>query len=512
MESNNKRIAKNTIFLYFRMLISMGVSLYTSRVVLNILGVEDFGIYNVVGGLVGMFTMLNGSMAAATQRFLTFELGKQDIEKLKMVFVTSVTIHNFIGLLVLILGETLGLWFLNTQMNVDASRMNAANWVYQGSMLALIIDIISVPYYAAIIAHERMKAISFLGIVEVIFKLVIVFLLPVLPFDKLKTYAVLGLLLSIIIRLIYGFYCKFNFDEAKYKFLWNKDMFIVIGSFAGWNFIGASSAILMTQGVNILLNIFYGVVINASRGIAFQVQNAISRFITTFMIALNPQITKSYASDNKEYMLQLVQQGARFSYYLMFLLSLPILIETESILNIWLKIVPDYSVIFVRLTLIWGISQTFSNTLITAVLATGEIKKYQIIVGGLQIMNLPFSYIVLKLGLAPQSTMIVAIIISFACLATRLWLLRRMIGLSAMYYLKTVFFNAMVVTILSAIFPLVVYYIMNAGLLRLLFVCIASVLSTGLVMFYIGLSRAERGFILRKINEFIQKMMHEYLY
>jgi O-antigen/teichoic acid export membrane protein len=504
-ENQNKRIAKNTLFLYFRMMLTMGVSLYTSRIVLNALGVEDFGIYNVVGGIVSMFILLNGSMAAATQRFLTFELGKNNKQKLKAIFSVSITIHHLIALVILILGETLGCWFLNTQMNIDSNRMNAANWVYQCSMMAFIVNIISVPYNAAIIAHERMKAFAYVSILEAILKLLIVFVLPLVDFDKLKLYAVLILAVSVVIRIIYGSYCKINFEESQYKFSWNRKLFVEMGSFAGWNFIGASSAILMSHGVNILLNIFCGVVVNAGRGIATKVQNVVSGFIDNFMMALNPQITKSYASGNKKYLFQLVQQSARFSYYLMLFLSLPILIEAECILKLWLNIVPNYTVIFVRLSLIYAIAQTLSKPLVTAMLATGNIKRYQIIVGGLQMMNLPFSYLALKLGSEPQSTTVIAIIFSFACLSARLWLLRGMIGLPVNDYLKNVLLNTIIVTAISIISPLIVYKTMHPGLLRLLSVCIASVLSTVIVSFFVGLSRLEREFTLQKINQYVVK-------
>jgi O-antigen/teichoic acid export membrane protein len=503
---NNKQIAKNTLFLYFRMLITMGVSLYTSRIVLNVLGIENFGIYNVVGGVVSMFAILNGSLAAASQRFLTFELGTGNFQRLKEVFSTTVTIHNLIALVVFILAETVGIWFLNSQMNITPNRIDAANWVFQCSVLTFIIDIISVPYNASIIAHEHMKTFAYVGIIEVVFKLLIVFLLPLFSFDKLKFYSLLILSVAIIIRLIYGFYCKYHFEECKYKFYWNKSLIKEVASFAGWNFIGASSYVLMTQGVNILLNLFYGVIVNAAQGIANQVQNAIGGFINNFMTALNPQITKSYALKNRDYMLNMVQQGARFSFYLMFFLSLPILIETQNILKLWIKIVPEYAVIFVRLSLIFAITQTLSNTLITAMLATGNIKKYQIIVGGLQMLNLPFSYIALKMGFSPQSTLVIAIFFSFVCLGARLWLLRELIGLSAKYYLRKVLGNVMLVSLLSLISPMIVFYIMNDCLLRLLVVCIVSFISTGTIFIFLGLSQEERLFMKKKVSEYINKM------
>jgi len=483
----------------------MGVSLYTSRIVLNTLGVTDFGIYNVVGGVVAMFSLINGSLSAASQRFITFELGKKTGQRLKETFSITVTIHTLIAIVIFILAETVGLWFLNAKMNIAPERMAAANWVFQCSVLTFLIEIISVPYNASIIAHEHMKAFAYVSIIEVSLKLGVVFLLQYFIFDKLELYAILILMVYVIIRLIYGIYCKIHFPECKYRFYWDRTLFRKIASFAGWNFIGASSSVLMTQGINILLNLFFGVIVNAAQGIAMQVQNAIGSFINNFMTALNPQITKSYAGGDREYMMTLVQQGARFSFYLMFILSLPVLIETESILKLWLKIVPEYAVIFVRLSLIYAISQTLSNTLITAMLATGNIKRYQIIVGGIQLLNFPFSYIVLRIGLPPQSTLLIAIVISFVCLFARLWLLRGMIGLSAKYYLSKVFGNVMLVATSSVLIPIVVYTHMESGFIRLFTVCVVSVLSTLIVMYFIGLTAKEKVFIKDKILIYFTK-------
>ena len=507
----DKRIAKNTLFLYFRMLLTMGVALYSSRVVLNVLGVEDYGIYNVVGGVVAMFALLNSSLASASQRFITFELGKKENQKLRETFSTTVTIHNLIALVVLILAETVGLWFLKNHINISESRMNAAIWVYQFSIFAFVVDIISVPYNASIIAHEHMKAFAYVGILEVILKLVVVFLLPVFEFDKLKFYAILIFSIMVIIRFVYGYYCKSHFEECRYKFYWDKNLFKSIASFAGWNFIGTSSYILMTQGVNILLNLFFGVVVNAARGIASQVQNAIWSFITNFMTALNPQITKSYASGDYNQMFRLVNQGTRFSFYLMCIISIPILIEAETILSIWLKTVPDYAVVFVRLSLLFSLSQTLSNTLVTAMLATGDIKMYQIIVGGIQMLNLPLSYLALKAGFPPQSTLVVAIAISVGLLLFRLKLLRKKIEFSIRFYLLNILGNVSLVFIASSMLPLLCLYYMEPGIVRLLTTSFISVISTLVSIFYLGLKTKERQMIKTKIGEKLKNFQYKKL-
>jgi Na+-driven multidrug efflux pump len=306
--------------------------------------------------------------------------------------------------------------------------------------------------------------------------------------------------IAVLQRLLYGYYCNKWLKDCVFAFVWNRSLLSNIASFAGWNFIGVSSAVLMTQGVSILLNIFCGVFVNAAQGIARQVQQSVTGFITNFMTALNPQITKSYASNDHEYMMKLVFQGARYSFYLMFAFSLPILIETETVLKLWLKIVPDYAVVFVRLTLILAISQTLSNTLITSMLATGEIKVYQIVVGGLQLLNFPLSYVALKFKLPPQSTVVIAIIISFACLGARLVILRGMIKLPVKKYLLNVFLNTITVAVLSTIAPFFIYLSMNTGLLRLGCICMGAMLSTILIIYLVGFSQNERAVIQRKLH------------
>jgi O-antigen/teichoic acid export membrane protein len=484
------------------MLLSMGVSLYTSRVVLNTLGIEDYGIYNIVGGVVAMFSIISGSLSSAIGRFLTFELGKKDYKRLKLVFSTSVTIQILLAVIILVLAETVGVWFLNMKMNIAETRMTAANWVLQFSILTFIVNLVSMPYNASIIAHERMKIFAYVGIIEVVLKLVIVYLLLISPIDKLIYYAILLFLVSVLMCVFYRIYCKNHFEECTYHFLLEKDLLTEMLGFAGWNFIGVSSALLKEQGVNIVLNLFFGTVVNAARGIAVQVNTAVHSFVSSFMTALNPQITKSFAAKEKRYMLTLVQQGARFSFYLLLFLSLPVIIDAHYVLTVWLKIVPEHTVNFVRLILILAMSESLSSTLITAMLATGKIKKYQIIVGGLQMMNLPVSYMFLKLGGIPEGTMIIAIVFSQCCLAARLWLLRGMIGLSAKKYLRQVYFNVLFVSVLSFILPYLVFSNMEEGFIRLLVVGLVSLISTTLIIYFVGCTQKERDFAMIKIMKF----------
>lgn len=504
---NNKRIAKNTLLLYFRMLFMMVVSLYTSRVILNALGVEDFGIYNVVGGVVAMFTVISGSLSAAISRFITYELGKGDQSKLNKIFSASVTIQLLLSLIIVVLIESVGVWFLNAKMTIPADRVTAANWVLQFSIITFVINLISVPYNAAIIAHERMSAFAYISIFEAIGKLAIAFFIMWSPIDKLIYYAILMCTVAVIVRLTYGHYCKKHFTECTYHFHWDKDILKQMFGFAGWNFIGASSVVFRDQGGNIILNIFFGPTVNAARGIANQVNTAITGFVQNFMTALNPQITKSYASGDGEYMMTLIFQGARLSFYMLLLLSLPVLINTHYILVIWLKIVPEHAVSFVRLILIFAMCESISNPLITAMLATGKIRNYQIVVGGLQLLNLPLSYICLKTGFVPESILVVAIIISLACLFARLYMLRGMIGLSSILYMKNVFLNVLVVALLSAIIPYMLFCYMKETFFSFIIITLIAVLCTLVVEFYIGCNQKERFFVLNKVRNIKNKFI-----
>lgn len=504
---NNKRIAKNTLLLYFRMLFMMVVSLYTSRVILNALGVEDFGIYNVVGGVVAMFTVISGSLSAAISRFITYELGKGDQSKLNKIFSASVTIQLLLSLIIVVLIESVGVWFLNAKMTIPADRVTAANWVLQFSIITFVINLISVPYNAAIIAHERMSAFAYISILEAIGKLAIAFFIMWSPIDKLIYYAILMCTVAVIVRLTYGHYCKKHFTECTYHFHWDKDILKQMFGFAGWNFIGASSVVFRDQGGNIILNIFFGPTVNAARGIANQVNTAITGFVQNFMTALNPQITKSYASGDGEYMMTLIFQGARLSFYMLLLLSLPVLINTHYILVIWLKIVPEHAVLFVRLILIFAMCESISNPLITAMLATGKIRNYQIVVGGLQLLNLPLSYLCLKTGFVPESILVVAIIISLACLFARLYMLWGMIGLSSILYMKNVFLNVLVVALLSAIIPYMLFCYMKETFFSFIIITLIAVLCTLVVEFYIGCNQKERFFVLNKVRNIKNKFI-----
>ena len=504
---NNKRIAKNTLLLYVRMLFTMAVSLFTSRVILNTLGVEDYGINNVVGGIVTMFSVLSGSLSASISRFITFELGKGNLQRLKTVFSTGVNIQLGMSLLVVILAEAVGIWFLNTKMNIPVERLNAANWVFQCAILTFVLNLLSVPYNAAIIAHEKMSAFAYISVVEVTLKLIIVYMLTISPFDRLKTYAVLLLLVGAIIRFIYGYYCKRHFKECTYHFILDKPVLKEMTGFAGWNFLGNGAYMLNTQGVNILMNLYFGVAVNAARGVATQVDAALKQFVNNFTTAVNPQITKSYAQGDLDYMHKLVCRSAKFSAFLMMFFAVPIILETNTILTIWLKTVPDYAVIFLQWIIISSFMDTvLANSLVTSMFATGKIKRYQIIVTTVGCLVFPLSWIAFKLGFEPQVGYIVYFIIYTILLFVRLYLLKDMVKLPVMMYIREVLYKLTPVIVVGFTIPGILILTMNAGWLRLILVCLLSVLVTAASEYFIGLSNKEKDFVAEKIKLVIGKI------
>ncbi len=495
---NNKRIAKNTMFLYIRMLFTMGVSLFTSRVILQTLGVEDYGIYSVVGGIITMFAFINGGMVSATQRFLTFEIGKGNLPQLKKVFSTSLQIHALISLIVVLLGETVGLWFLYEELVIPAERMTAALWVYQCSIIACVVNIMSVPYNADIIAHEKMSAFAYISIVEVTLKLAIVYMLFVTPCDKLTTYAILILTVQLIIRFIYTRYCNKHFEESHYHHQIDKPLFKEMLGFAGWSFWGNLAAVLYTQGLNMMLNIFFGPIVNAARGIAVQVQTAVQQFVSNFQVALNPQITKTYATGQLAQMHSLMFRSARFSFFLLFMLTLPILLETEYILTLWLKTVPEDTVIFTRIMIGISLIYTIANPCVVANQATGKVKVYQAVVGSILLMILPLSYVALKLGAPAYSVFIVHFCVESIAQFARMYMLRKLINLPLTAYLRNIYLPIITVAGISCILPIYIHTQMAEGFVTLLIVCFVSVVSVAATTLIIGLTKEERAFILGK--------------
>ena len=502
---NTRKIAKNTLILYVRMLVLMLVGLYTSRVVLSALGENDFGIYDVVGGVVAMFTIISGSLNSAISRFITFEIGKSDPMRLNKVYSTAVTIQLILAVVVVLIAEPVGLWFVRNKMTIDPSRIQAAIWVLHFSLASFVINLMSVPQMASITAHEKMSAYAYIGTMEGLLRLAVAVLISRSSSDRLVLYSALMMVTVLMVRAAYGIYCRRNFPECRYR--WVNDALLVkeMFTFAGWNFIGASSGVLRDQGGKILVNLFYGTAVNAARGVAMQLNGAVQGFVTNFMTAVNPQITKSYASGDQGYMYYLISKSSRMSYYLLFVLALPVLFNTGYILDIWLEEVPAHSALFVQLFLIFTLSESLSNPLITAQLATGNIRNYQLVVGGLQLLNIPVSYAFLKAGAAPEVTVMVAIAISQICFFARLFMLKGMIGLPVGDFLKKVYMNVLGTTALSLVIPFAVQRFLPETIWGFIASVTLCVVSAGLSVLAFGLSRGERHEISRWINNAVGK-------
>lgn len=486
--------------LYFRMVLIMLVSLYTVRIVLNTLGIIDYGIFEVVGGLVMTFSFLSNTMSSAAQRFFAFELGRNNNEQLRNTFSLTVTIHAIIALTVLLLAETLGLWFLNSKLVIPPERMEAANWIYQFSILSFLVTIITIPYNAAIIAHENMKVFAYVSIIEVVLKLIIVYVLILLPFDKLKIYSCLFFLVTCTTTFIYRYICRYKYIECHFHFFWNKRLFKTMVSYSGWNLFGAISAMANDQGLNILLNVFFGPVINAARAIAYRVNGAISSLYLNFYVAVNPQIIKSYAANNNLYMKKLVFQSSKFAYYLLLLLAIPFYFEVEFILKLWLKTINESMVIFTRLIIFYALVTSLESPLTQAARATGKIKKYQIVVGSITLLTLPVSFILFKVGFPPEYSFYTLIIIYFISIFVRLWVLKELVDFPIVSYLKKVLLKLFLVSIFSVLIPVIIKYFMNEGWLRFLTLVISSIVSILIIVYYIGLTSNEKNLIVQTIK------------
>ena len=504
---NNKRIAKNTLLLYFRMLLTMAVSLYTSRIVLNALGVEDFGIYNVVGGVVAMFTFINGSTSGATQRFLSFALGKNDPKHLKKTFSTCLIIHVILSIIMFLVVESIGLWFLWNKLQIPPDRMDAAFGVFQCSVVSMLVMIMSIPYNATIIAHERMSAFAYISIFETFSKLAIAYLIMCSPFDKLTLYAILLLLVQIIVRFCYSIYCNRHFTESKFQWCFDKSLFKEMLVFSGWTMNGNLAVIGYTQGLNILLNIFFGPVVNAARGIAVQVQTAVYGFCTNFQMAVNPQITKSYAKGDYAYMHRLVITCSKYSFFLLLFLSLPVILQSTLVLTWWLKIVPEQTEIFLVLILCTNMLNALSRPVVTSIHATGNIKKFQIIEGSLLLTILPIAYLLLRYAHAPAyMVFVVHLIVETLTQYVRIRIVLPQIKMSIKeYYIKTII-PIMKVTCTGVIIPLVLYFaIKEQNLYSFLLISIVCVISIAASVYFFGCTENERIVLYNQIHKLRNK-------
>lgn len=494
LTAEDKKIAKNSFALYIQMLLAMLVGFYTSRVVLDILGVEDFGLYNVVGGVVALFTILNSAMSSSSSRYLTFELGLGNLKRLKQVFGVTLLIHLGIAVLIALLATPLGLWFIKYKMQIEPDRIHAAELVFYISVLTTCTSVVMVPFQSIIIAHERMSIYAYVSVVELLAKLGVVLLLPYLSFDKLIGYALMLLVVHVFMQMFYFFYCRRHFIEARAGLNWEKSLLKEMASFAGWSLFGDSAVLMMTQGINILLNIFFGTAVNAARGIAVQVQGVLSRFVGGFQTALNPQIIKRYATRELKEMHRLIFASSRYSFYVMLILSLPVLLEMDNLLSWWLKEVPDHTTTFLRIMIAISLIECLANPLVFAAKATGRIKRYQAILGGLLLCVVPVSYIFLKMGYPPESVFVVHLIITLMGQVVRVLLVSNMISLSLKEYVMRVILPCFLVASIGYLVPYLAQSLFTNFLL-VVFLFFSSLWML-IVAFTLGMKKGEREYII----------------
>lgn len=492
---NNKRIAKNTLILYVRMLFTVGISFYSTRLILANLGVENYGIYNVIGGFVSMFYMVTSTMTQAVSRFLTFDLGRGDIVKLQKTFSTSVNILLLMSLVVVLLAETVGLWFINDKLNIADERMMAANWIYQFSIFSFVLEMISVPYSASVISHEKMGTFAFVTVAKVLLTLGIAFALTISPIDKLVFYGLLVFLVELTIQMMYWIYCRRNFAECRYSFKIENEIFKKMFGFAGWNFLTTCASMLSTQGVSILLNMQFGPVINAARGVSSQINGTVGAFHRNFTTAINPQITKTYAAEDFEYVKKLVCKGAKFSYLAFFFIALPCMIEVDFFLSVWLKKVPAFAGIFVQLTLLNSLVEVLLNSSETLNKATGKIRNFQLIVSAAQFAILIASYIALKVTANPTLVVAMTNIIYLFVFIPRILVNKPYVGMTFGYYYKEVLQGIIVMSVISASLSLLPLMFMSDGWIRLITVSLVSSISIIITSALFVLTKGERNMV-----------------
>lgn len=497
----SKRIAKNTLMLYFRMFFMMAIALYTSRINLDSLGVVNYGIYNAVGGIVAMFSIISGSLSLAIGRYLTYEIGKGNTRRLNVIFCTSVNIQIAMALLIMVIAEIAGVWFLNAKMNIPEGRIIAANWVFQCSILTFMINLISVPYNALIIAHEKMSAFAYISILEVVLKLLICYFLYISPIDKLVIYALLLTGVSILMRFVYGYYCNSHFQEVHYKPIVDRPLLKDMSKFIGWAFIGNGVVVLKDQGANILLNIFCGPIINAARGVAMQVNNAVNQLINNFLMAVNPQITKSYSGGDLDYMHNLIIRSGKFAFFILLLAFFPLWANIDFILHLWLVEVPAHTGNFILLIMGTAMLDCFGSPLVDGVLAEGNIRRYEINLTILYLANFLASYIFLRCGYEPEWVFILNLLFKFLVVGALLIQAYHLYGFPVKQFFFQSLLPSLVVFSLCAVFVDFIKLPITNGLLRLFTSSILICSFTLITIYFIGLTKEETVFIMEQIKK-----------
>lgn len=503
---NNKRIAKNSLLLYGRMVIVMAIGLFTSRIVLRALGVEDYGIYNLVGGLVVFFTVVNAAMLSATQRFINYGLGNGNQKYLKTVFKTACIIHFILALIILLFAETLGIWLLTQKLLIPADKSAVAMLVFQTSIVTVIIQVLTLPYNAVVVAHEKMSIFASISITQSILSLGVALIILALDHDRLGVYAVLTCCIQIIIALFYLVYCRSTFQESKGKSEFDKNLFKEMATFAGWCMIGVCAGMLYTQGLNVLLGMFFLPFVNAARGLAVTIQNAVNQIFNNVQTAVVPQLIQSYARNDYSYFKSLIFKSSKYFSFLLLIVAIPIGLRAPYIINLWLGELPEYVVAFVRILLCVSLIEAISGPLMRASDATGDIKKYHMVVGGVLLSIVPIAYLFLKLGYPPQSAFYTYLGISILALAARVSVLRSKINLSAKQYTLNVLIPISIVTFLSLFLSYVASLYIQQNFVGLILFFLVSTILTLSVIFICGINKSERKFICDKLNMIISRL------
>lgn len=507
-QSNNKRIARNTLLLYVRMLVMMFIGLFTSRVILNALGISDFGLMNVATSVITMFTFLNGTLSSGTQRFISFGLGEGNIEKLKHTFSSAMTLHLILAIIILILGETVGLWYVYNKLNVEAGRFDAALWCYQLSIISTVVSIIQVPFNSALIAHEKMGVYAYMSIFDAVGKLASAYLIIIAPIDRLVFYSSLSFIVVLIQTAIYNWYCRKHFEEYSFRFGYDKDIFNEMLSFSGWNVIGSLAAMGQGTGINLVINSYCGTVVNGARGIAVQANSWANRFVESFLTAINPQITKSYAQEDYGRVGSLVCNGAAFGSYLLLLLGIPLFIEIEWVIKMWLGTVPDHTIVFFRIMLIETLFKTMGMPTITAMHATGRMKEVNLTVAIVLLMIVPVSIVLFKFGFAPEQVIAVNVIPWVIVPAIRIIWVNKFSGgtFPIRRYMSQVYIKTIILAVVMFIPPYFAheYIHLSSGLIKFIFVATVSMTTSGIVIYTMGLNKEMRKSIVKNITEKIK--------
>ena len=501
VSEGSRRIARNTLLLYVRMLVLMFVGLFTSRVVLAALGETDYGVYNAVGGMVTVFTFVTTSISAAISRYLAFEIARGgDSQRLRKVFSAGIAVQLAFAMILILLAETLGQWFLHSRMNIPLGREGAADVVLQCSLAALVIQLLSVPYNAAIIAHEKMSAFAVISFLEAGLKLSVALVVKYAMCDKLILYAVLVAAVSLLVRMSYGLYCRKRFPESRGRLLLEPALAKEMLVFSGWNFFGSSAYVLNTQGVTMLVNIFFGVALNAARGVAMQIENIAKQFVSSFLTAINPQITKTWAAGDRQGCFSLVFKAVKFSYLGVLVLLMPLLFEAETVLGLWLTAVPAHSAAFVRLALVALLVDMFGNPLLTLMLATGKVKKYYIVTGLVSYLCLPLVWLAFRLGASVEWSYVGFIVVYTVVLALKFLFVREETALPVRKFFREVGFPLLALTVMSALLPALVYMFLPQGFVRLILVCVLSWAGISALACIMVFTPGERAFVTRKIG------------